>query len=206
VKNPSYDQVCSGRTGHAEVVQVGFDPDVVSFRDLLDIFFTIHDPTTLNRQGADVGTQYRSVIFYHDEAQHREALEKIRQLEAEGVWSGPIVTEVAPLPEFFPAEEYHRRYYARNPNQGYCQVVIAPKIAKLRKQHFDRLVGRGEQSRSAEAGADPSAKPQTGRERENPATQGAGMRGAESSPRQEGQIRPYQSAPKNPIDQGGIED
>lgn len=176
VANPTYAQVCTGRTGHAEVVQVIFEPEIVGYGDLLDIFFTIHDPTTLNRQGADVGTQYRSVIFYHDEAQREAAKEKIRQLESEGVWSGPIVTEVAPLPEFYPAEEYHQRYYERNPGQGYCQVVIAPKIAKLRKQHFDRLVGRA-----------PSGS----------ATGGGGR---------EGQVRPYQGARHNPIDQGGIAD
>jgi peptide-methionine (S)-S-oxide reductase len=139
VRNPSYAQVCSGTTGHAEVVQLSFDPEVVTFSDLLDIFFTIHDPTTLNRQGADVGTQYRSVIFYHDEEQNRAAREAIARVTEAGVWRDPIVTEVAPLTEFYPGERYHQEYYQRNPSQPYCQVVIAPKLAKLRKQHFDRL-------------------------------------------------------------------
>lgn len=136
---PTYERVCSGTTGHAEVVRVTYDPDIIGYRDLLDIFFTIHDPTTLNRQGADVGTQYRSVIFHHDDEQRRIAEEVIRELEGSGVWDAPIVTELAPLPEFHPAEAYHQRYYERNPWQGYCQAVIAPKIAKLRKHHFERL-------------------------------------------------------------------
>jgi peptide-methionine (S)-S-oxide reductase len=139
VDNPSYRQVCGGTTGHAEVVQVAFDPTVISFEDLLDVFFTIHDPTTLNRQGADVGTQYRSAIFHHSPEQKATAERVIAQLEASKVWDDPIVTEVAPLETFYPAEEYHRDYYRRNPNQGYCQVVIAPKIAKLRSKHMQRL-------------------------------------------------------------------
>jgi peptide-methionine (S)-S-oxide reductase len=148
VADPTYKQVCSGTTGHAEVVRVTFDPSVISFRDLLDVFFTVHDPTTLNRQGADVGTQYRSVIFYEDEAQKDAAEKAIAELEESGAWNGPIVTELSPAPAFFPAEDYHRDYYQRNSGQGYCQVVIAPKIAKLRKSHFDRL-----KSTAADGGA-----------------------------------------------------
>jgi peptide-methionine (S)-S-oxide reductase len=139
VANPSYDAVCAGTTGHAEVVQVTFDPEEVSFREILDVFFTIHDPTTLNRQGADVGTQYRSAIFYASDEQKQAAEQAIRDLEAEEVWESPIVTEVVPLTEFYPAESYHQEYYARNPRAGYCQVVIAPKVSKFRKQYLDRL-------------------------------------------------------------------
>lgn len=139
VPDPTYEQVCSGTTGHAEVVRIEFDPAEVSFRDLLDVFFSIHDPTTLNRQGADVGTQYRSAIFYHDEGQKRVAEEAIRDLEAEGVWDNPVVTQVVPITEFYPAEAYHQEYFARNPGAGYCQVVIAPKVSKFRKQHLSRL-------------------------------------------------------------------
>jgi peptide-methionine (S)-S-oxide reductase len=137
--NPTYEQVCSGATGHAEVVQVTFDPDVITYADLLSVFFTIHDPTTLNRQGADVGTQYRSVIFTHDEAQKQEAERFIAELSAAGTWENPIVTEIAPLQAFWPAEDYHQDYYARNPFQGYCQAVIAPKLGKLRQYHRERL-------------------------------------------------------------------
>ena len=136
---PTYEQVCGGTTGHAEVVQVVFDPDVISYRDLLDVFFTIHDPTTLNRQGADVGTQYRSAIFYHSEEQRAAAAGAIAELGASGVWDDPIVTEVVPLTEFYPAEEYHRDYYRRNPNQSYCRVVIAPKVAKARSKFLAKL-------------------------------------------------------------------
>ena len=139
VANPSYEQVCTGTTGHAEVVEVTFDPTVVSFDDLLHVFFTIHDPTTLNRQGADVGTQYRSAIFYHSPEQKATAERVIRELEAEKVWDDPVVTELKPLDAFYPAEEYHRDYYRRNPNQGYCRAVIAPKVAKVRKLYFDKL-------------------------------------------------------------------
>lgn len=139
VPSPSYEHVCAGTTGHAEVVQVTFDPEEASFREILDVFFTIHDPTTLNRQGADVGTQYRSAIFYHDEVQKRGAEEAIRDLEAEGVWENPVVTQVVPFTEFYPAEDYHQEYYARNPRAGYCQVVIAPKVSKFRKQFLSRL-------------------------------------------------------------------
>ncbi|MCI0694142.1 peptide-methionine (S)-S-oxide reductase MsrA [candidate division KSB1 bacterium] len=137
--NPTYRQVCSGATGHAEVVQITFDPAVIAFGDLLNIFFTIHDPTTLNRQGADVGTQYRSVIFYHNEAQRREAQSIIRELEERKVWKNPIVTEVGPLGTFYRAEDYHQEYFSRNPDQRYCQAVIAPKVAKLRKMYMDKL-------------------------------------------------------------------
>ncbi len=139
VANPTYEQVCMKNTGHAEVVQVTLDPAVISYADLLDVFFTIHDPTTLNRQGADVGPQYRSAIFTHDETQERIAREKIAALDASGVWGKPIVTEVTPFDIFYPAEEYHQEYFARNPGQGYCRMVVAPKVAKFRKQHFDRL-------------------------------------------------------------------
>ena len=139
VANPSYELVCSGMTGHAEVVQVTFDPGVVSFRDLLQVFFTIHDPTTLNRQGADIGTQYRSAIFYHSPGQRATAEQVISELEREKVFDSPIATEVAPLDAFYPAEAYHRDYYRRNPGQGYCRAVIAPKVAKLRKQWMAKL-------------------------------------------------------------------
>jgi peptide-methionine (S)-S-oxide reductase len=139
VPNPTYREVCSETTGHAEVVQVTFDPEVVSYRDILEVYFTIHDPTTLNRQGADVGTQYRSVIFYHDEEQKRVAEEVISDLESEGIWSNPIVTEVTPLDEFYVAEDYHQDYFRNNGFQPYCQVIIAPKVAKFRKEHIDRL-------------------------------------------------------------------
>ena len=139
VANPTYQQVCAGSTGHAEVVQITFDPGVISYRDLLDVFFVVHDPTTLNRQGGDVGTQYRSAIFYHTPEQKTEAERVIAELNAAKVWDDPIVTEVVSLSEFYPAEEYHRDYYQRNPNQGYCQVVIAPKVAKVRKQYFEKL-------------------------------------------------------------------
>jgi peptide-methionine (S)-S-oxide reductase len=139
VPNPTYRQVCSETTGHAEVVQVTFDPDEVSYRDILEVYFTIHDPTTLNRQGADVGTQYRSVIFYHTEEQKRTAEEVISEIESEGIWNSPIVTEVVPLDEFYVAEDYHQDYFRNNGFQPYCQVIIAPKVAKFRKQHLERL-------------------------------------------------------------------
>jgi peptide-methionine (S)-S-oxide reductase len=137
--NPSYREVCGGRTGHAEVVQVHFDPDEVSFRDLLYVFFATHDPTTLNRQGGDVGTQYRSVVFYHDDEQERIAKEVIADLEAQNVFGEPIVTEVTAAEPFYEAEEYHQDYFASNPRQPYCQAVIAPKVAKLRQKYLDRL-------------------------------------------------------------------
>ena len=131
--NPTYEQVCSGATGHAEVVQITYDPAVVSYRDLLDVFFAIHDPTTLSRQGADAGTQYRSAIFYHDEEQKRIAEEVIRELEAAGTWKDPIVTEVTPFTAFYPAEEYHQEYFARHGSQPYCRAVITPKVTKFMK-------------------------------------------------------------------------
>ncbi len=137
--NPTYEQVCTGATGHAEVAQVTFDPSVITYRDLLDVFFTIHDPTQLNRQGADVGTQYRSAVFPHNEEQRAEAERAIKELEATRAWDAPIVTTIEPMKAFYPAETYHQDYYARNPRQSYCQAVIAPKIAKLRKMHFERL-------------------------------------------------------------------
>ena len=139
VANPTYRQVCSETTGHAEVVQVTFDPDVLSYRDVLNIFFATHDPTTLNRQGADVGARYRSAVLYHDEEQRRVAEEVISEIEAEGIWDDPIVTEVVPFEEFYRAEEYHQGYFRNNARQPYCQVVIAPKVAKYRKQHLDKL-------------------------------------------------------------------
>ena len=139
VPHPTYRQVCSETTGHAEVVQVTFDPDEVSYRDILDVYFTIHDPTTLNRQGADVGTQYRSAIFYHTEEQKRVAEEAISDLQTEGIWNNPIVTEVAPFDEFYVAEDYHQDYFRNNGFQPYCQVIIAPKVAKFRKEHLERL-------------------------------------------------------------------
>ena len=139
VENPTYRQICTGRTGHAEVVQVTFNPDAVSYREILQIFFTTHDPTTLNRQGADAGTQYRSVVFYHDDEQKRIAEEVIQAFEDNDVWDDPIVTQVDPLPTFYPAEDYHQNYFAQNPNQPYCQAVIAPKVSKLRRQYLEKL-------------------------------------------------------------------
>jgi peptide-methionine (S)-S-oxide reductase len=137
--NPTYEQVCSGATGHAEVVQITFDPAVITYRDILGVLFTIHDPTTPNRQGNDVGTQYRSVIFHHSPQQERVARETIAELERDQVWDDPIVTEVLPLPEFYPAEQYHQDYYSRNANQPYCATVVASKVSKVRKAYFDRL-------------------------------------------------------------------
>jgi peptide-methionine (S)-S-oxide reductase len=139
VPNPTYEAVCTGRTGHAEAVQITFDPDRIAYGDLLRVFFSIHDPTTLNRQGADVGTQYRSAIFYHSPEQKAVAEAVIAELEAAGIWDKPIVTEVTPFQAFYPAEDYHQEYYRRNPYQGYCQVVIAPKVAKFRRRFRDRL-------------------------------------------------------------------
>lgn len=142
VADPTYEAVCTGRTGHAEVVQLTYDPQVITFRELLEIFFTIHDPTTLNRQGADSGTQYRSAIFYHSPAQKADAEQVIAVLAREKVYDSAIVTQVVPLEKFYPAEEYHRDYYRQNPNQGYCRAVIAPKVSKLRKQWENKLVSR----------------------------------------------------------------
>lgn len=139
VANPSYQAVCTGMTGHAEVVQVTFDPSALDYADLLRVFFTIHDPTTLNRQGADVGTQYRSAIFTHDEEQRAAAEAVIREISESRLWPNPIVTEVEPLDKFYVAEDYHQEYFAHNPNQPYCRVVIEPKVAKFRKHFVDRL-------------------------------------------------------------------
>lgn len=139
VPNPSYKEVCSGQTGHAEVVRVTFDADVIALPEVLDVFFAMHDPTTLNRQGADVGTQYRSAIYYEAPEHETVATETIAALNAADIWSNPIVTEVAPLDIFYPAEDYHQEYFARNPNQGYCRVVVAPKVSKLRQKFSHRL-------------------------------------------------------------------
>ncbi len=139
VAEPTYEQVCTGRTGHAEVVQVTFDPAVITFQQILEVFFTVHDPTTLNRQGADVGPQYRSAIFYHSPEQKATADQVIADLTARRLWERRIVTEVTPFERFYPAEDYHQEYFARNPNQGYCQFVIAPKVAKFRKEHTAHL-------------------------------------------------------------------
>jgi len=138
-RQPTYREVCSGATGHAEVVQVHFDPELISYRNLLNVFFTIHDPTTLNRQGADVGTQYRSAVFYHDEQQKSEAEGLIMELNAQGLWDRPIVTEVMKFEKFFPAETYHQEYFARNPLQPYCMAVVAPKVTKFRKHFMEML-------------------------------------------------------------------
>jgi peptide-methionine (S)-S-oxide reductase len=137
--NPTYEQVCSGRTGHAEVVRVTFDPAKILYREVLEIFFSIHDPTTLNRQGADVGTQYRSAIFYHDKEQKSIAEKIIRDLDGERLWKDPIVTQIVPIAEFYPAEAYHQNYFSSHPEQGYCQVVISPKVAKFRQKWATRL-------------------------------------------------------------------
>lgn len=141
VVNPTYQQVCAGNTGHAEVVRVTFDPAVITYKEILQVFFTVHDPTTLNRQGNDVGPQYRSAIFYHSPEQKTTAYQVVKEIGEAGIWGRPIVTEVTPAGDFYMAEAYHQEYYARNPNQGYCQVVIAPKVAKFRKQFVNRLVG-----------------------------------------------------------------
>lgn len=137
--NPSYEQVCTGATGHAEVIQITFDPQQISYRDLLDVFFTVHDPTTLNRQGADVGTQYRSVIFAHTPEQRRIAEQTIADITAQKLWDDPIVTQVVDAAEFYSAEDYHQDYYTNNPNQGYCRIVIAPKVAKFRSKYLEKL-------------------------------------------------------------------
>jgi peptide-methionine (S)-S-oxide reductase len=142
VSKPSYQQVCLGTTGHAEVVQITFDPNIISFKDLLEIFFTIHNPTTLNRQGADVGTQYRSAIFYHTQEQKEITEQVIQEVNTAKIWDAPIVTEVAPFTAFYPAEEYHQEYYKRNPEQPYCRAVITPKVEELRKQYRAKLKKR----------------------------------------------------------------
>jgi peptide-methionine (S)-S-oxide reductase len=139
VTNPSYKQVCSGMTGHAEAVQVTFDPSRIAFKDILKVFFTIHDPTTLNRQGADVGSQYRSAIFYHDEEQKRVAKEVIREISQAGIWDNSIVTEVTEFDKFYLAEDYHQEYFSNNPYQPYCMAVVAPKVLKFRKHFVEML-------------------------------------------------------------------
>ena len=139
VANPSYEAVCDGRTGHAEVVQITYDPSVISFSDLLDVFFVIHDPTTPNRQGHDIGTQYRSIVLYHNEEQKAATEQKIASLDEQGLWNAPIVTQVEPLEIFYPAEAYHQDYFKNHPGQPYCQAVVAPKVAKTRKQFYSKL-------------------------------------------------------------------
>ena len=139
VPNPTYEQVSSGTTGHAEAAEITFDPEVISFREILEIFFASHDPTTLNRQGPDVGTQYRSAIFYHNEEQKTTAEAVIKELEKEGIWDQPIVTQVEPLKIFYRAETYHKDYYKNHPNQPYCQAIIAPKLAKLQHRFLSKL-------------------------------------------------------------------
>jgi peptide-methionine (S)-S-oxide reductase len=138
-EQPTYKQVCGGDTGHAEVVQVTFDPSVISYRELLELFFSIHDPTTLNRQGADVGTQYRSAIFYHSPQQKQTAEQVIKELNAAKIWDAPIVTAVVPFERFYKAEDYHQGYFRANAYQPYCQAVVAPKVVKFRKQHLGML-------------------------------------------------------------------
>ena len=137
--NPIYQQVCNGQTGHAEAVRVSFDPSKISYREILEIFFSVHDPTTLNRQGADIGTQYRSAVFYHNEQQRAIAEELIEELNEAKLWKNPIVTQVVPVNTFYPAEEYHQEYFSRHPEQGYCQMVISPKVSKFRNQWSKRL-------------------------------------------------------------------
>lgn len=139
VINPSYREVTRGTTGHAEAIQITYNPDVISYIELLEIFFKTHDPTTLNRQGADVGTQYRSAVFYHSDAQRKEAMEIIDALNKEEIWKNPIVTEVTEFSNFYPAEDYHQEYYENNPNQGYCRIVIQPKLEKFEKVFKDKL-------------------------------------------------------------------
>lgn len=138
-ENPSYQEVCSETTGHAEVVQIKFDPSVISFKEILQVFFTVHDPTTLNRQGNDIGTSYRSAIFYHSDEQKRVAEETIAEVNAEGIYDDPIVTEVKAFDKFWPAENYHQEYFANNPSQPYCAAVVAPKVAKFRQKYVSRL-------------------------------------------------------------------
>lgn len=142
-KDPTYEEVCQGTTGHAEVVQVEFDPEVITYPEILEVFFAVHDPTTLNRQGADVGTQYRSAIFFHNGEQETQARESIRAVEEAGVWDGPVVTEVTPLDTFYPAESYHDDYFVRNPQQPYCQAVINPKVARFRRRFAHKLKSHG---------------------------------------------------------------
>lgn len=137
--NPAYKQICYEDTGHAEVIQITFDPQTITFKELLEVFFTIHDPTTLNRQGADVGSQYRSAIFYHSDEQRTAAEQVIAELTASGIWSNPIVTEMTSAPAFYPAEDYHQDYFANNPYQPYCMAVVAPKVAKARQKFLAKL-------------------------------------------------------------------
>ena len=139
VINPNYEQVCGGNTGHAEAVRVTFDPSIISYHDLLKVFFSIHDPTTLNRQGADMGTQYRSAIFYHDEEQKATAQQVIKEFTEDGLWADPILTEVVALDKFYTAEDYHQEYFKNNPFQGYCRAVIAPKVTRFRQKFVDQL-------------------------------------------------------------------
>ncbi len=139
VKNPTYEAVCSDETGHAEVIQVTYDPAIITYREILQIFFSIHDPTTPNRQGHDVGSQYRSAIFYQDDNQKRVAEEVMQEIVKSKIWNGKLVTQLVPYVEFFKAEEYHQNYFKNNPYQPYCQVIVAPKVAKFRKQYFDKL-------------------------------------------------------------------
>jgi peptide-methionine (S)-S-oxide reductase len=139
VPDPTYQQVCTGQTGHAEAVQITYDPDVISYSDLLDVFFTIHDPTTLNRQGNDIGTQYRSAIYYHDDAQREIAEAKIAEVDSSDLYANPLVTEVAPLEKWYSAEDYHQNYYANNPIQPYCMMVVRPKVMKARKYFTEKL-------------------------------------------------------------------
>ena len=139
VDEPTYEQVCTGRTGHAEVIQIAFNPHVITYEELLDVFFAIHDPTTLNRQGADVGTQYRSVIFFHSADQHVQAIRKIAELNSAHAFASPIVTELAPIPQFFPAERYHQGYFRGNEHQPYCQRVVSPKVSKFRSKFPNQL-------------------------------------------------------------------
>lgn len=137
--DPSYHEVCAGNTGHAEVIQITFDPRIISFKEILEVFFTVHDPTTLNRQGPDVGTQYRSVIFYHTPEQQEVSKEVIAEFDTKKIWDGPIVTEITPFEAFYPAEEEHQKYFMRNPGNRYCSLVIAPKVAKFRKHYMSGL-------------------------------------------------------------------
>ena len=139
VPDPTYEQVCSGTTGHAEVIRIEFDASRIGYRDILGVFFATHDPTTRNRQGNDVGTQYRSVVFTHSDAQQRTAQALVDELDAQQIFGRPIVTEIVPLSNYFPAEAYHQRYFEKHPNQGYCSMVVAPKVAKFRKQFAERL-------------------------------------------------------------------
>ena len=138
-ENPTYEQVCNDNTGHAEAVDITFSPDVISYHEILEIFFTVHDPTPINRQGNDTGTQYRSAVFFHNEAQKMIAEQVIKEINAAHIWNSPIVTELKPYKKFFSAEDYHRDYFERNPQQSYCQVIIAPKVAKFRKKWESKL-------------------------------------------------------------------